>query len=510
MLDTLHNGPEVREKLMNGIRKAKEAVGVTMGTSGGNSIIEAIENPGHLLTNDGLTILQSIHFGDPIEQMGKNILLESVGRANKQSGDGSSTATVLTHAILEEGMKYTDISPMELKRSLEACVPLIEESINKQKREITVDEVGAVASISAEDPEIGALIQEIYQQIGKEGIIHWDISKTTKDSYTIGSGITVEGATYYSPYMCDATENGQNTNQIRLANPKVLITRQKISSVSEFESIAMHLNSKSIKDLVVFCDDVDPLVIPNIIKTRMTNGFRVILIKMPVLWKGEWFEDLALASGAKIVDPGAGLPMKDLKPEHLGTFSNILVTKEDTFIDGIADLTEHIKELEAEAVDEATNRAARLNTKTARLFIGAQSDSALSYKRLKVEDAISASYQALNGGIVAGGGVALLNASNETSDTVGGMILKEALKAPFKQIVSNAGIKTDVETHGKGIDTRTGEIVDMFEAQIIDPANIVINAVKNAVSVAASILTVQTLVLLPREEKATNTPPIQV
>ncbi len=526
--DNLYTGEEVREKLMAGINKCADAIGSTMGTGGSNGLIEAMENPGHMSTNDGATMLQSIHLADPIENMGKNILMEAVSRANKSSGDGSSTTTVLTRAILQEGTKYLkEASPMEIKRQLESCIPLIEESLNKQKREITVDEVGAVASISAEDEQIGQMIQEIYQKIGKEGIIHWDISKTAEDSYTIGSGLTIEDCGFYSPYMCDADQNGQNTNQIRLKNATILLTKQKITSVSDFNSLFETLFNKEIKDVVVFCDEVEPLVVPDLIKTRMLKGFRTILVKMPVLWKDQWYDDLAKATGAKVVDPTAGLTYKTMTVEHLGKCGNIVITKTQTFVDDILDLTEHVKALQEEATDDSLLRASRLNTKTARYFVGAHSDSALSYRRLKVEDAISASYQALHGGIVAGGGVALLRAAWELpKETVGGKILKGSLIAPLNQIILNIGIRESkavfddivglhvvnklkdykegmpcIDGSGLyGVNTRTKEVVNMFEAHITDPLPVVFNAVKNAVSVAASILTTNTLITLPRED----------
>lgn len=521
--DTLIVGQEARDRLISGIRKCAQAVGGTMGTGGSNAIIEAIESPGHFTTNDGATILSSMVFADPIEEMGRKILLEAVSRANKSSGDGSSTTCVLTASIIEEGIKHLGkVSPMELKKSLEDCIPFIEESISKQKREVTVDTIAQVASISAEDESIGELIQEIYQEIGKDGIIHWDISKTIKDTYTIGKGITVDGATYYSPYMCDASESGQNTNQIRLKNPTVLITKQKITSASEFNILFETLFSKSVKDIVVFCDEVDPLVIPDLIKTRAVRGFRTVLVKMPVLWKDWWFEDLAIASGATIIDATKGLALKDTTIGHLGSFDNILITKEDTFIDGIKDVSEHIKSLTEEGSEESLLRVSRLNTNTARLFIGALSDSALSYKRLKVEDALGASYNALRGGIVAGGGVALLNCSRDiSSQEVGNQILVRSLRAPIQAIIKNVGGEFIQEETGgvfltkfkyngqegrlvsreNGFNSRTGQGTNMFEAGIVDPAPIVLNAVKNAISVAASVLTANVLVLLPREEK---------
>lgn len=504
--DNLYTGTQAREKLISGITKAAAAVAVTMGSAGKNSILEDLHSPGYRLTNDGISILESIHFSDPVEELGRKILLEAVSRSNKASGDGSSTTCVLTAAIIEEGIKYLDngTSAMDIKRSLESSIPLIEESINKQKRDITVDEVGTVASISAEDEEIGQRIQEIYQQIGKEGIIHWDISKTAEDSYTIGKGITVEMATFVSPYMCDATENGQNTNEIRLKNPKILITKQKLSSASEFNTISQELYNKEVRDLIVFCDEFEPLMIQDLIKTRMVRGFRIVLVKMPTLWKGEWYEDIALASGAKIAGPD--YPLKNIKQEDIGTVDNIVITKEATYIDGIKDLSEHIALLEKEATDESRLRASRLNTKTARYFVGGISESAISHRRYKVEDAIAAAWHALNGGVVIGGGLALSEIMSYKKPTlwdvvfnrcesksVGEKILARSLIAPYKQIKNNMGGKTFTSK-------------DMEEQKVYDPAQIVLNAAKNAISVAANIITAETLVLLPREEEAPDNP----
>lgn len=500
-----------------GIRKIATAVGSTMGTAGSNAILEAIEYPGHLMTNDGWTIANAIVLADPLEDMGRKVLLESINRANKASGDGSSTTCVLTAAMIEEGIKrITEAHPMEIKRQIEACLSTIEENVKAQTRAVAVDSpmLEQVATISAEDPAIGKRIAEIYGQIGAQGIIHWDISRTAEDTYTIGSGITVEGAGYYTPYMCDADENGRSTNQIRIKNPFILLTQQKLSSSSDFNEIAQTLNGNDVKDLVVFVDEIDPLMIPDLIKTRAMRGFRIVIVKMPVLWKDLWYEDLAKATGARIVNPSAGLPMKDVHITDLGRCANILITKEDTYLDGIKDVSEHIKTLEETGTDDSKLRASRLNTKTARYFVGAHSDSALSHRRLKVEDAISAASQALNGGVVPGGGSAFLNISAVMPNTIGGAILKAAFEAPARQIRGNTGLRVpDAFLYsGKdvgGFDTRTGkEVSNMFDAGIIDPANIVLNAAKNAVSVAAAIITAKTVVTFPREEQVTASPPV--
>lgn len=503
--DNLHTDGTAR--LVSGIKKAAQAVGATMGSRGSNAIIQAIENPGFLTTNDGFTILQAIKFADPLEQMGKEILQEAVSRANKQSGDGSSTTTVLTAAIIEEGMK-SGYSAIEIKRSLEEELPEVEKAIRAQSVDITVDNVSQVATISAEDEAIGDRIQEIYQKIGKEGLVYWDISKTTEDSYSIGTGITVHDAGFLSPYMCDATETGQSTNQIRLKNPKILITKQKIASAVDFERIGGLLHGKGVTDLVVFADEIEPLVVPDLIKTRMMRGFRIVIVKMPVLWKDQWFEDLILATGAKLIDPAA-YPMKEVKLEDLGTVEDIIITKTDTYLDGVNDMSEHTEALKAQGDDDNANRAARLNTKTARYYVGAPSESALSYRRLKVEDAISAAYQALNGGIVPGAGVTMAYAYTP-SDTIGGQILGESLKAPMRQILTNANIpeykgwwwfRKSTTILGYGYDTRTRERVNLIDAGIVNPTNVEINAVRQAVSVAATALSAPTIVTFPSDDK---------
>lgn len=502
MKDNVFSGNDARAKMVSGIKKVRDAVAGTMGTAGSNAIIEAIESPGHLLTNDGYTIAQSIRLEDPIENMGRNVLLESISRSNKQSGDGSSTSTVLTAAVIEQGIaNLPKAHAMEIKRSLEACLPIIEKSLDEQKKEIDIDGVGQVATISAEDPHIGAKIQEIYKHIGKDGIIHWDISKTFEDHYTIGKGITIEMAGYLSPYFCDLDEKtGQSLNQARWNKPKILITKEKITTAAVFERLFSNLHKAGYREVVVFCDEIEATVIPQLVQTRIVQGFKTMVIKMPTIHKDWWYEDLALATGAKIIDPAAGLTFETMDEKHLGTCDHITVTKDSTYLDGIADVSSHIAWLESDGSDDEKIRASRLKTKTARYFVGAPSDSALSYRRLKVEDAINASWNALHGGVVAGGGVALLKTIESLPKTVGGAILSEALQAPFKQILENAHFESDVPFDGiHGVNSVTGKVVDMYKEGIIDPLPVVKNCVRNAISVGGTVLTANTVVTLPRD-----------
>lgn len=518
--DNVFSGPETTEKLMAGVNKVADAVKITLGAAGANGILEAFEQPGHLVTNDGISIAERIVLADPLENMGRNILLESISRANKQSGDGSTTTCVLTQTILKEGYAVRDqIAPNALKRSLEECLPLIEESIKSQTKDITVDSVGAVASISAEDEKIGALIQEIYQKIGKDGILYPDISKTFEDHYTLGSGVKIDGAGLVSPYMADIDDKTMvPVNVARIKDATIMVTKQKITNARrDLETIVGQLSGKSIRDLVIFCSDIEPTVIGDLVSTRFKSGFRTIIVKLPVIYQDEWFEDIALLTGATIIDPARGITFATMKYSHLGTCS-FMADKNDTFLDGTKDVSEHIKTLE-EGTDQEKIRAARLNTKTARLFVGAPTEAALSYKRLKVEDARNAAWQALHGGIVPGGGVTLRNIIPLLPDNIAGKILSKALAAPIGTICKNAdfrdqegniwdGIFLEKKADGyavvsspEGLDAKTGQVVNMMDANIIDPANVVLNSIRNAVSVASTVLTARVVVTIPQAIK---------
>ena len=510
MKTNLHTS-EARERLIKGITRCAEVVGSTMGTAGYNAIIEAIESPGHFVTNDGATILGAIQFEDPLEEMGRKIVVEAVSRANKASGDGSSTTTVLTAAILKEGEKFLKESkPMDIKRSLEAALPKVEELLKKEivpvvvDGHINVDLLNQVATVSAEDERIGAMISEIYSQIGVGGIIHWDISKTFEDYYTIGKGITME-AGFASPYFADIQE-GTNalTNALRAKNPKILITKQKISTALDMQDVLRGLDSAGNKEVVIFADEVDPIVVSQLVQTRIQRGFRASLVKMPVLFKDQWYEDLAKCTGATIIDPVAGLTFKNMTTAHLGEVGNIVIDKENTHMDGTKDVSEHIKALEEDGSDDAKLRISRLNTKTARYFVGATSDSALSYRRLKVEDALHSAYYAIKDGVVRGGGVSLRNCADGLgAETIGEKILGAALLEPEDIIAVNAGNKPYIgQEDGIGLDTRTGQYVDMFSEGIVDTSSVVLNAVRNAVSVAATVLTCGAIIQLPKQSIA--------
>ena len=498
--DNVFTGEEARTRLMVGVDKVADAVKGTLGAGGYNALLADPRPPYSIPTNDGISVARAIFLADPIEQMGANLMREIGAKSDKEGGDGTTTSITLAQAILHEGLEAKE-SPMEVKKSLEECLPIILKSLDDQKRDITVDEVGNVASIAAEDEKIGALIQEIYQKIGKDGILYPDVSRTPEDSYTIGRGVKIEGAGLASPYMSDEKAEGGLTRTVNISSPKILITKQEIQNLYALERAINLLIPQGIKDLVVFCDQVKGNAVSEAIMTRQKNGFRTIIVQLPVLWQNEWFEDVAKMTGATVIDPSIGVGLDKVQSTYFGSCETLVIDRYDTFFEGILDLKDHIKELE-KGSDEDKIRAARLNTKTARLFVGAHSESALGYKRLKVEDARNAAWQALHGGIVVGGGIAFANIAQSMPDTTGGNILKKALLTPLYQILKNAGLSDKGTDIGgtKGVNTRTGKIVDMFEAGIVDACPVVKNAITNAISVAATVLTTRIIVTPPDME----------
>lgn len=509
MEDNLHM--DGQDKLIKGIDRAVDAVKHTLGAKGTNALLQITDHPYTLPTSDGITIIEAIKLADPIEQMGVDLVKENSSRHNRMSGDGSTTAAVLLQAILHEARKVKDVAPVEIMDSLNECLPIILKSIDDQTKLITPSEVGKVAAIAARDEKIGALIQEIYEQIGKDGILYPDVSKTFEDSYTIGKGVKISGAGFASPYMSDLDEHGRFLPTATFKNPTVLITKQKISSADDLNGLVASLYAKEIKELVIFCDEIETNIITQLVMTRAhpKNPYRFLIVKMPVLWKDQWFEDLAKMTGATIIDPTAGVSFKTMKFEHLGKCGSIVADKQDTYLDGILDLDQHVKDLQAQDTDDAKIRIARLNTKSARLFVGAHSDAMLSYKRLRVEDARNSAYLALQYGIVAGGGLALANVTKILSDTTGGKILGQSLLAPLNQIILNAG-KNWEDYKGKklgitdGFNAKTGEVVDMFEAGIVDSTQVVKSAITNALSVASIVLTAPVIVTIPTQQLTTN------
>lgn len=499
--------------IATGVNICADAVRGTMGAKGKNVVIEQEFYPFHIITNDGATIIDNIVLEDPLEKRGQAFIKEATDRSNKNAGDGSTTTVVLLDAILQEGLK-TGVSGMEIKESLDACLPIIEKSINEQKRKITAEEVEAVATIAGESKELGKTLAEIYKFIGRDGIIHLEPSGTYETSFSLIEGVRFFDTGYLSPFMVhdeQALKENKKEAKAIYENPTILVTKRKISHLNDINPLLESLQMEGKKDLVIFTDDMDSGVASVMVEAHKSHVMNILIIKAPVLWKNFVFEDFAKVTGATIVEDASGVTFKNLAISHLGTCGKLIVDKDETVVIGIADISDHIQSLREAGDNDSLLRLSWLTTKTAILKLGASSESELSYLRLKAEDAISASRLALQDGIVAGGGVSLWNISRSMPDTVGGRILAEAFRVPLNQIASNAGALADGSNtdssifnqpdRGKhsdiGLDVSSMKHVDMFDAGIVDAATVTRQAVRNAIGIASMVLSTSIALSLP-------------
>ncbi len=483
--DNLFLGKDGVKKLVVGIEKGFDAVKGSYGSAGSNAILEAGLLPGHEMTNDGRKILDSIRLADPVENIGLNILKEVAKKADEISGDGRKTSVILTHAIIKEGLKCKE-SPMEIKRSLDECLPIILKFIDEQTKQIRTDEVGKIAAVASESEELGRIFGEIYNKIGKDGIVELDTSGLPQTTYDITEGVKLLGCGFHYPYMANEDKGRQAVYE----NPYVLITKQKIGNIKELDGVLKMLVRQQRNELVVFCDEID-LAVSQALAFIHTKGiekegqqilFKTLVIKAPTLWKDWIYEDFAKITGATIID-GVTNSLKNIQLHQLGSCEKVVSTKDTTHVLGIKNIKDHLKVLEEMNTDEGKIRIARLCTKTAILKLGANSESELSYLKGKALDARNASYLALQGGIVEGGGQVYKKLSRSISTMKEGgikagpgeTILEKALSYP------NDLIRENGTTDFKGV---------------FDPATVVKNSIQNALSVASTVLTAKCVITL--------------
>lgn len=475
-------GKEAVAGMMRGIRYATDAIRMSYGPKGINAVVECVDYPSHMVANDAQTIIQAIQAYDPVEKRGLAFLKELMDKSNRDSGDGRKTTCIIAEEILTQGFD-TDISPIELKRDLDALIPLIEEKINETKKLISTEEVSKVAAIAGESESLGKILGEIYSHIGKEGIIHLEGSGTYTTSYNFVDGVRLSGSGYLSPFMAhdeEAIKAGLKESKAVYENPTVLVTKRKISHLNDINPLLETLTKQGKKDLVIFTDDMDSGVASILVKAHKEKVLNILIIKAPVLWKNYVFEDFARITGATIVEDASGISFKNLKMEHLGTCGKIITDKDETVVMGIADIADHINMLKAQGDTDSQLRLSWLQTKTAILRLGANNESELSYLRLKAADAINSSRLALMDGVVEGGGVCLYELAYFTPGTPAGRILFKALQAPREQIVLNSG------SNEVGPD-------------VIDSAMVVKNAVRNAIALASTVLTSGIVITLPEK-----------
>lgn len=466
--------------LMMGVSIATDLIRPTYGSLGTNVIVESKFRPYHQIANDAWTIIKDIQLKDPAMKRGLKFVKELCERTDKMSGDARKTTCILLSEILKLGYE-AKINKLELKRELDKLIPFIENELDKQTRTISIAEVENVARTASENEETGKLLQEIYQKIGKDGIIIPEGSGTFETSYKFIDGVRFDMTGLLSPYMVhdeQAINDKVEETKAVYENPLILVTKKKILTDDDINPLLNEMVSLGKKDLIIFTQDMDSGVASMLIGLHQSKRFNICIIKAPTLWRDFVFEDFAKCTGSTIVEDSTGVNFKNLQLKHLGSCGKIIVDGEETVLTGTNDISEHINNLKSKGDEDSKRRLSWLTNKTVILKLGANSETDLSYKRLKTYDGIRSSQNALKYGIVKGGGLCLELVSESLPDTIAGQLMSEVLKAPRKQIILNSGSEE-------------------VEENVVDSAFTLKMAVRNAIGIASTILTANGLVYIP-------------
>lgn len=527
---------DARRALMRGVDAVADAVKVTLGPRGRNVVLDKGFG-GPTITNDGVSIAKEITLTDRFENMGAEIVKEVAEKTNTMAGDGTSTATVLTQAIVHEGMKRTTMgaNAMALREGIEAAARDAVEELKKQSKQIKGDEeVQQVATIAAESEELGEIIADTIDKVGKDGVVTVEESQSFGLESEIVEGIEFDKG-YVSPYMVTNTER----MEAEYEDAHILITDQKISSVKDVLPLLEKLAQSGTKDLVIIADDVEGEALATFVVNKLRGGFNVLAVKAPGYGdrKKAQLEDIAVVTGGRLITDEVGLKLESVQPAMLGKARKVIATKDKTLIVGgkgkKGDIEKRAEQLkrQAEASDskfdreKLEERVAKLSGGVAVIRVGAATETEMKYLKLKIEDAVNATKAAIEEGIVAGGGTALARvahtlrtktekkAPSSNSDIAAGyMILIRALDAPLKQIVSNTGneeggaVLQEVR-EGRGYDAYKNEVIDdMIKAGIIDPVKVTRSGIQNAASAASILLTTEAAVAEKEEEKKKEAP----
>ncbi len=520
MAKTLKFNDLARNALETGVDKLADAVKVTLGPRGRNVVIgKSWGAP--TITNDGVTIAKEIELDDPYENLGAQLAKEVATKTNDVAGDGTTTATVLAQAMVRAGMRNVaaGADPMLLKRGIEAAAAAVQDRLRETAREVTGrDEVANVATVSCQDPDLGELIAEAFDKVGKDGVITVEESQTLGTELEFTEGMQFDKG-YISPYMVTDPERMEAV----LENAYLLIHQGKIGSISDFLPLLEKVLGAG-RPLLVVAEDVEGEALSTLVVNKIRGTFTGVAVKAPGFGdrRKAMLEDLAVLTGGQVVSPEVGLKLDQVGLEVLGTARRVTVTKEDTtIVDGggpagaVADRVRQIR-AEIEATDSDWDRE-KLQERLAKLAggvcvvrVGAATEVELKEKKHRIEDAVSATRAAVEEGIVAGGGAALLDAISAlegnlglTGDEATGVaIVRAAMSEPARQIASNAGLEGSVAVNralelpaGHGLDAATGQYVDLIAAGIIDPVKVTRSAVVNAASIAAMVLSTETLVV---------------
>jgi len=517
---------DARRALLRGIDKLADTVKVTLGPKGRNVVLDKkFGTP--TVTNDGVTIARDIELEDPFENMGAQLIKEVATKTQDVAGDGTTTATLLAQAIIHEGMKnvVAGANPMIMRKGIEKAVKAVVEELKTFSKPVeTKEAIAQVASISADDEEIGELIAEAMEKVGKDGVITVEESKSMGTTLEVVEGMEFDRG-YISPYMVTDTEKMEAV----LDDPYILITDKKISSVQDLLPILEKIVQQG-KKLLIIAEDVEGEALATLVVNKLRGTLTCVAVKAPGFGdrRKAMLEDIAILTGGQVISEDLGIDIKNIDINMLGQARQVRVDKENTtIVDGAGDkenIKKRINSIKAQ-IEETTSdfdreklqeRLAKLAGGVAVIQVGAATETELKEKKTRIEDALSATRAAVEEGIVPGGGTAFIDAlpaldrlQAEGDELVGINIVKKALEEPVKQIAKNAGYegaivveKVKASDKGIGFDARRGEYGDMISKGIVDPTKVTRSTLQNAASIAAMVLTTEAVVTeIPEKEK---------
>ena len=526
-------GEDARKALMKGIDQLADTVKITLGPKGRNVVLDK-KFGAPLITNDGVTIAKEIELEDPFENMGAQLVKEVSIKTNDIAGDGTTTATLLAQALIREGMKNVTAgaNPMVLKKGIADAVNVAVEAVKKNSKQGSgTDDIARVATVSSQDEFIGKLIAEAMEKVTTDGVITVEESKTAETYSEVVEGMMFDRG-YIAPYMVTDTDK----MVAELDNPLILITDKKISTTQEILPLLEQIVQMG-KKLLIIAEDVEGEALTTLVLNKLRGTFTCVAVKAPGFGdrRKEMLQDIATLTGGTVITSDLGLELKDTTVDQLGTARQVKIEKENTIIvDGSGD-KEAIKgrvaqirqQIETTTSDfdreKLQERLAKLAGGVAVIKVGAATEVEMKEKKLRIEDALAATKAAVEEGIVAGGGIACMNAIPAVAEFVdtlegdaktGAKIVLKALEEPLRQIVANAGLEGSVICEnvkkankvGYGFNALTEEYTDMVSAGIVDPTKVTRSALQNASSVAAMVLTTESLVTDIKEPAAPAAP----
>ena len=521
---------DARSSMLRGVDKLADTVKTTMGPKGRNVVLEqSYGTP--TITNDGVTIAKSIELENHFENMGAKLVSEVASKTNDIAGDGTTTATVLTQAIVNAGMKNvtSGANPVGIRRGIDKATEAAVEALKKMSHDAkTKDDIAQIASISAANPEVGKLIADAMEKVGNDGVITIEDSRGVETSVDVVEGMSFDRG-YMSQYM--VTDNDKM--EADLDNPYILITDKKISNIQDILPLLQSVVQEG-RSLLIIADDITGEALPTLVLNKIRGTFNVVAVKAPGFGdrRKAQLQDIAVLTGGTVISDDLGMSLKDATVDQLGQANKVTVTKDSTtIVDGKGSkeaITERVDQIK-QAISKSTSdfdkeklqeRLAKLSGGVAVVKVGAATETELKEKKYRIEDALNATRAAVQEGFVPGGGTALVNVLpalddiKATGDEATGVnIVKDALEAPVRQIAENAGVEGSVivnqlksEKPGIGYNAADGKFEDMVEAGIVDPTEVARSALQNAASVSALLLTTEAVVADKPEPNDNQTP----